>query len=486
MLNYQNNRNGGCNDPAASAMRDDPAPAMAPGTPRANPDPVARRWRHLASQVAFKNNLALWLDVFVPVLTGALLLGAVTILLLRSSGLAPHVLIYVLLGLTALSGLAALIARRDSFMTTAGGFVHLDYRLRLNNRLTAAHHGIGSWPPLPAQGNVRDGLRWSVPRLILPVGASALLFAASLLIPINVLTADDTPVQEPVEWNETREILDRLEEEQLVDSQVLEQFEAKLDELQKKARDEWYEHATLEATDALQSNLEKGMVDLREGLKDARNALNSAIEGQGELTKPTIEKLESQMQEALQMMGAGMLPANDALMEALQNVDLSQPGQTLTEEQMQQLMEQLQQGGETLRDCLGQSQQGEQELPDIEGLSGDREGENGDGSCQGQGQGEGDGTGQGGINRGPGVAPLKLDQETDLNAGQTEKLDGNGADPALGDLLGEVAMDPQGDEEEYGGLQQGGGFAGGGDGGEAVLRHQLEVEEREVIRRYFE
>ena len=48
-------------------------------------------------------------------------------------------------------------------------------------------------------------------------------------------------------WTQADSWLDTLKEEQLVEEQTLENFEAKLESLKNKDANEWYDHGSLEA-----------------------------------------------------------------------------------------------------------------------------------------------------------------------------------------------------------------------------------------------
>jgi hypothetical protein len=151
----------------------------------------------------------------------------------------------------------------------------------------------------------------------------------------------------------------------------------------------------------------------------------------------------------------------------------------MSKEQMEKLAKQLQKNAQALQDALKNSP--ELKLTECQGCNGGR------GKKPGDGDGK-DGPGRGGIDRGPGTAPLTLNsEETNLNTTKTEALnsqiDVNRVAP--GDLLTVSDGKHEVDKNVYQGPKAGGAISNTGDGGAAVWQNSLLPSEREALKRYF-
>ena len=116
------------------------------------------------------------------------------------------------------------------------------------------------------------------------------------------------------------------------------------------------------------------------------------------------------------------------------------------------------------------------------------EGENGEGQGEGgEGEGEGEGEhGNGGLNEGPGHAPLNLGDRTDLETDKLEALESSDLErAAAGDLLEELDGGHDVDKTKRG-PRAGGDINSAGQGGDTVTRDQLVPSEKELLRKYFD
>lgn len=123
---------------------------------------AAAFWNRQATRVQRKVNCSWWLQSFCPVLLSLSVAAAVGILIERY--LYAHSA-YVWSGFGIATALAGMLCRwwtKPRFYSRRDGLVHLEATLRLHNRLSTAHAGVGPWPPSQA---VRDGLRWRWPHL---------------------------------------------------------------------------------------------------------------------------------------------------------------------------------------------------------------------------------------------------------------------------------------------------------------------------------
>jgi hypothetical protein len=94
---------------------------------------------------------------------------------------------------------------------------------------------------------------------------------------------------------------------------------------------------------------------------------------------------------------------------------------------------------------------------------------------------------RGGVNRGPGAAPLTLKEAAELGTNNLEGVTSQDYENAMmGDKLTEQATNPEDQITEYEGLQQAGAVAETGQGGEAVWRDKLSAEERRLLQDYFQ
>jgi hypothetical protein len=348
--------------------------------------------------------------------------------------------------------------------------VHLDYRLRLHNRLTSAYSGVGAWPPRPA--TVHDGIQWRWARLLIPVAFGVIFLLTAMQIPISKPDwGGGTPEREPLAWSQAESWLEDIAEEEIIEQEVVEQYQEKIESLRSQEPEQWFDHGSLEAGESLRDNLEKGMFDLQTYLATSRQLLEQASESQGMLSEGALEKMESQYQEALQGLQNGMLPLNKETLSQLQNMDLSKMSQ-LSAEQLKQLTQKMGQCDGTLAQCLGKKPGGSKLAQLMQGKLGTAAGSK---------------PGRGGVSRGPGAAPLTLKEETDLGTNNLEGVTSQDYENAMmGEKLTERAANPEDQISEYQGLQQAGAVAETGQGGEAVWRDNLSAEERRLLQNYFQ
>jgi hypothetical protein len=465
----------------------------------ASPSELERTWRGYALRLIGQRNFALWLDYFVPLFSGLTLACAIIVLALRSLGGPAHLALYSLpvLVLLGMGGICLFLWKR--FDDTFDGLVQLDINQRLHNRLTSAHYGVGPWPNLP--GRVNFNVKWRWERILPPVLCSiAFLWAAQAIKVTPNNPFRPKPTQQPIAWTQTDTWLETLKEEKLVDEKTLDEFEAKLGELKKDNAQDWYSHGSLEAGDNIKRDMEKGMLDLQQYLKQAQDILESARAAEGKMSEATLEKVEAQYAEAMKGLENGALPLDQGMMNELKTADPKAMSQ-MSKEQYNQMMQRMQSGQQKLSESLGnnggQGQQGNgmAEMKSGKGqgqgkkkrhtVEGEEEGE-GEGSGEGEGQGdgkEGEGPGKGGISRGRGDAPLTFeDEESHIGGTKDETLKSNNFERAMpGDLMGLSKTSPEVDPAKLGGPQGGGDLMSSGKGGEAVWRDTLTPEEREFL-----
>ena len=458
----------------------------------AHPAELERTWRGYALRLSGQRNLALWLDYFVPLFSGVTLVFAVAVLAMRTLGGPAHLALLVLPAVILLIMAGIFIYLRCRFDHTFDGLVQLDINCRLHNRLTAAHAGVGPWPKVPSHLNL--GAKWRWERILPPVLCSlGFLWAAQAIKVTPNNPFRPKPKQQPMVWTQADSWLDTLKEEELVQEKSLDEFAAKLETLQKDNSQEWYSHGSLEAGDKIKADMEKGMLDLQQYMKQAQDILESARATEGKMSEATLEKVEAQYTDAMKGLENGALPLDQKLMQDLKTADPKALSQ-MSKEEFQKMMDRMQSGQQKLGEALGNKPGEGKGMADMKSGKGGmgkkgrhtvegEDGMEGEGEGDGQGQGQGEGPGKGGVSRGRGDAPLTFeDEESHIGGTKDEGLTSNNFDRALpGDLVGMSKTTPEVDKDKLGGPQGGGSLLSNGKGGEAVWRDTLTPEEREFL-----
>ncbi|MEM1295406.1 MAG: hypothetical protein AAGH89_08570, partial [Verrucomicrobiota bacterium] len=275
-----------------------------------------------------------------------------------------------------------------------------------------------------------------------------------------------------------------LEEEKLIDEEDLTRIKEALQSLQQLPADEWYSHNNLEALDTMRAAMASNAQKLQADMSQAAGAMAAFEKLKDQLPPSVKERLEREFGEALEGLNAGGMRANQQLRDALSKIDPSKLGQ-VNGDRLRQLRESLEKNRRSLQDMLGESgenglTQDEQALRDL------LAGEGTCPSCGGQGCSPGDRPGAGGISRGPGHAPTRLGEDSDLGTRNLEGLESNDLTRStLGASVSENIVEHDIDKSKLG-PRAGGATENLGSGGEAVWTDQLLPEERNVLERYFE
>ncbi len=448
----------------------------------ASPASDERFWRQNVRRLSRRIHLGWWLDAFLAILIPLALLGAVAVLVMRWrwSLVEQHALIAISAGVLA-AALAALMLMRRRRESRAATQVRLEDALGLKTRLTAAAAGIGPWPkPLPG---LRLPVAWRAGRPAVMAAVCAALLAAALYVPITRRGADTPRVIEPPSaLREVQDWIDNVKKKDAVSEDSIREVEEKVAELLQRPAQNWYEHASLEAAEHLRDLTAQDLQQLAQNLTDAEraaSALAASAAGVG-LPQAAKDSLSGLLQNASQsMQTAGMKPSAD-LMDALKNLDPSLLS-GMSPEQLKDLANQLAQNYQALQEALKNTP-----TLDLAHIP--------TGQCQNCGQGPGEcdcehpHPGRGGIDRGPGTAPLTLDaQDTQLGTDKVDTLASN-LDLqrlATGDALSVTDGAAKVDPSAYQGPQQGGATASPGDGGAAVWQNTLLPAERETLKRFF-
>ncbi len=454
-----------------------------------------RYWMQQAAKLSSRINLAWFLDGFAGPLLIAAVIGSVLVLGARREfpELHPAILGGSLAAVFLILGLIVLKRARKRFESPIQALVRIEATQQMNSALSAASAGIVPWPERPK--NLSESLNWHLPKTLAPPAAALILLAIGLLIPIKAKSLDDSQTsREPQAWSQLDSQLEKLSEDALVDEKYLEDMKERLDQLRAQEEEQWFSHASLEATDCLKESHNSSLDDLQQDLSEAADAMKELTDAAKDLNSEQKQKLAEQFEDAMQGLQNGAIKPNEALMNQLSQLDPKDMG-NLNPEQL----EQLKQNMEKLKESLDEAGQGEGQGNDwADQLLGDGEGEgegqcpdggncpNG-GDCKGECEGkEGNGPGKGGIQRGPGHDPNVLKNPKDpLAVGDLAALEAKDLSRALpGDLL--QIQDGKHSVNQTPSTLSSGGQAAKGAGGDRVWKESLNPEEQRALKNYFE
>lgn len=456
------------------------------------PQPLATQnaWQAQARRVALQVNFAWWLQRFSAPLLVSALIATTSLLWLRRQYPAFPTLQWlgILAGIVVVIALVTLFIARRDFETPQQSMVRIEAAMRMRSGLSAALAGVAPWPDVPVK--VDAGLRWHWKRVLLPPLAAILLLGAGLLVPLHRLLPSTPTPDQPQAWERTESELARLEEEKVIDQEYIEEVRKKIDDLRAQDPQEWFSHASMEATDNMRKEHRAETKRLEREMSQAAKALET-LQKNPQLGEKEKARLANEFDQAMEAMKNGAMKPNPALMEQLKNLDPQQLGQ-LTPEQMQQLQQNLQKNAEQLQ---GEGQQGEggqgEEWLDELLADGSHPGDKGKGQGQGQGEGEGegegDGPGKGGVSRGPGHDPNLLGKASqDLETGAVEGLKATDLSKARpGDLL-ELQDGKHDVDTSASKLSGGGDVSDTGKGGDRVWKDSLDPQEQKALKKFFE
>lgn len=430
-------------------------------------------WGKLARRTRRMTNFGWWLHGLGVPLVVVSLLGACAALWGRrldpravEMGMWPAVA-----GILFGCGLWSWLRQRRNFITEQSAMVALEDRYHLHNALTTASCGRGPWPvPPPYPPPVR---RWHWPNTLVPPLVASALLAAGLLIPVPA-PAVASVAQEPAAWKAMEEDLRNMVDKKVVDPKSAEETRKAVEQLRAGGQEQWYKHATLEATDRLQKKHNESMRGLERELRRASENAAPLGAGAPNLSPAQKEQHEEQLQRALDGLRAAGLQPNADLRERLKKLDPKQLGQ-LNRMQLDEMLDGLRQAADALREQRAAGKQpGEGNEP------GDGGGEDGDGDPNDPRNGRGGparGPGKGGNPHGEAGPELKPAGPQALKT-----RDFSNARP--GDLLEFGNHEHEVDEVSPG--QQRGGATESRGGGGAAWQDSLHPREQEAIKRIFE
>jgi hypothetical protein len=425
-----------------------------------------RQWLRTARQTRRKANFAWWLQgLGGPLVAAALLVGCATLWARRQW---PATVAdwgsWPVLAMVAGCGFCVWWFVRRRFLSTRQALVAMEVRQGLHNALSTAADGHGAWPaPPPYPPKV---FRWYWPNILVPPVVAAILVAAGFWLPVPPPELVSSP-EEPAAWAKIEADLHRLEDQQVIDPQSAAEPRSAIDQLRSAGPGQWFNHASLEATDELKAQHQRALKALAKNLRQAATSAGALAAGaQPPLTPPARQNRQEQFQQALEGLRAAGLKPNAALWEKLQQLDPAQLGQ-VDPAQLEALRQQLGEAAGALREIagLGEGEPGGGDDGDEELMAG---------------------LGNGGVDRGPGSSDdLFGAEKTELEATQPQPLrprDLSRSEP--GELLN--LENRQHEVEEVSpGLQQGGTARIEGGGGGA-WQDALHPAEQEALKRFFE
>lgn len=422
-------------------------------------------WERAAQRVCWRVNAGFCLQSFLPVLLGLTLAQGCLLLVLRKIE-APQALLwggYGIAVLLALAGSAWWSRRR--FFATADGLVHLEARLLLHNRLSAARQGRTGWPAPQA---LPSSFHWTWKRLLLPpAGAAAFLLLAGW-IPLKEQSPHSFEMpEEPLAWQEVESWAEVLEERDLFEEESLARWREQVEALRDQPPEEWYSHNSLEAGDNLRDNAGKSIRRLETALEKAAYPLSLARESLDQIPSGLQPLLQEHWLDALSELSSGELTLNKEALAALREIDFTNL-QTLSRDQIDRLNKMLREGREACGICSGE---------------GECDGDNPDcAACQ---SGLCEGTG---ISRGPGPADLTFREFPNLIDSQRRESVSNPdlSRAALGEQLGTTQTEPEVDLDVPPQISAAGEANLSGEGGDAVFHSRLTPAEQKRLQEYFQ
>ncbi|MEM9079224.1 MAG: hypothetical protein AAGC74_00865 [Verrucomicrobiota bacterium] len=316
-------------------------------------DSPQSKWQIGASELARRFNWAWFLEQLSIPLLGSGLLGACLILAARRelTEFPWSIAALVTTSILALITLSAWLIARKKFTTRESTLVRIESSMSLNNSLTAANHGLTTWPEY--KQTIHDGTRWNWTRLLIPPTATLLLLLLAFFLPLSAKSDPNAPPpEEPANRANLQASIDQLREDNTINEEYLQEVQKKLDELRDKPAEEWFDHASLEATDNLKRTHEQELKKTERDLRKAERALNALQNHQKNMGQSTRERLLNEFDQALENMGNSAMKPNPELLKQLGNLDPNQLN-NLSQKQLDQLRENMRQHAQQMNDANG-------------------------------------------------------------------------------------------------------------------------------------
>ncbi|MBX7211420.1 MAG: hypothetical protein K1X78_24145 [Verrucomicrobiaceae bacterium] len=440
----------------------------------------AASWKRLACRTARKVNCAWCVQVAGPAfaVAGAAMFALILWSRSRHGAVLPLTLVPWIATAFLAAGIVSFVLARRRFLSAADAMVRLESELLLHNALTTAAAGCGPWPAVPSPA--RDGWRWRWSRAVGPLLGAAAFVVLAFWLPLAPEVPAALRVVEPQSWAQIESWLDKLVEEKIVTPEAKAEQAARLDRLRDQPQDKWFSHESMNASDTLKEQLQRDIQNLGREFDQAARSLSALENYADQLSTAGKDQLLKDFDEAVSGMKTGQLDVDPDLLKQLGQIDPKNL-KSLSPGQLKGLRDALKKNSDACKGMcqnpgfLGDGEGEDDELAELQGLLRKRQGDR-----------DGDDPGNGGIDRGPGTAPLTLSDEenrfdTDKNEGAVSpdlsraKL---GATLGIKDGKHEVDKTPV-TPSTAGAVQS------TGEGGGQVWRESLTPEEKAVLKKTF-
>jgi hypothetical protein len=413
-----------------------------------------------------KLNASIWLSNFLIHFFTISILLSLVIFICKRYGidlLNQYILISISLFVPLLS---SLIFSQKKFFNDEETCHWLDEKLCLFNQLGCAYKGISQWPqPMKQEKQLT---RWHWKKILIPSTSATLFILLTIWMPVHKVAQAEIFVKEaPLNWQEAKDWLDALEESEIIEEEDLEEANEQLNKLFKSPSEEWFNHESLEAGDTLHNQLENTLKEMLNNLNDAQFSLDQLASHPNNMNELENEALAQEFKEALENLGKGMLPINNDLLKEMQNVDLKNL-KKLDPKKLEELKKRLKECQGACKECVG-------------------EGMNEEMMMQMQVQLQAMKAGRGGINRGPGEAPMWLeDNPAHSLSKRHEKVNNENLENlSIGENIGQSTGEHDIDKNSYKEKMKSGSSKNKGKGGETVWRDNFLPAEKKILEKYF-
>lgn len=455
-------------------------------------DPTgAAHWERRARLLAAEINAGWWLSSWLPTALVIGIAGTFALLWARWQAVELVPLAWGAIGVALiLAGVAAWFRSRPRFESVASARVLLEERLGLHARLSSASAGIGDWPGRRIDLDGRWPVRVRATRPVMLLALVGAMLAAAMAIPVADAGAfRRRAIEAPADAEIVSQWIDELRREKAIDERSANAVQERIEEILERPRDAWYEHATLEAAGTLREQTAAELATLARNLAAAEQAAASLAESPASSEKQRDSRALAAA--ARQLALGGMRPAGDAG-EKL-GKEAAEALADLSPEQLRELAAALRANRSKLKAALAKA--ANFDLAAL-GPESDCEGCKPCGTCKECREGKPckkgacaacSRAGRGGINRGPGEAPMRAGAEEDLGATRRELVTAptDIERSAAGELLDVVDAEHAVDESIYTGPQAGGTIAPTADGGGPSRVDNLLPREQDAVRRFF-
>ena len=409
---------------------------------------------------ALRFNGGWWLQKLLPMVFWGGLFASVAVLASRSVGFQPPFSVIILGAMFVIGAvLLAFFLARKFFLNRAEALVRLEADLRLRNALTCAQAGVSDWPD--PQPDARFQLRWKIRALLWQPAAALLALVVASVIPLpQSLATAGAAAGQPGTWTDLQERIEELKAAEIIQPEPLEELANSLEALRSKPQEEWFSHQSLEAGDHLSASTENSLAGLQKNLEMALGAMEASRQLEAAQLSALSPQLSEALQQALAQMANGALPLDEKLLSQLQAMTPNGARQ-LSAEEWQKLQAKMAEGISTCSNGLCAGDKAGEALLAMLIKSG------------------------GGVSRGPGAAPLTLnDKATDLGSKSTELLRNDDLSrAAIGDLMGLGTTDHKIDESL---VTAGGAMTDISSAGDSTSPLNATPSEQKVLQSFFQ